>query len=136
MSIEYVFFNEALLDRFVKFVSTEGIVTLSRRDEMEGFVVELPDDLADTVSDAIEAEYDLLMKEQMLLAESEDGWFIHQAMGVTVTLADGRPCVIRLHGPIGRRLSEHFTPEEIHALVSSIAKSIENPIDGPLCKTI
>jgi hypothetical protein len=55
-------------------------------------------------------------------------------MGVEIKLADGRSCMVRIDGPIGRRLSEHFSPEEIHGLVSAIAQSIENPAEGPLCR--
>ena len=134
MSIEYLFLNEALRDRFVQFTLTKGIASQVRTDAMDGFVAELPDDLDEVVSDAIDTEYELLMKEEDVLAESEEGWITTEAMGVPVTLADGRPCVIRIHGPIIRRLSEHFTPEEIRSLVSAIAQSVENPIDGPICK--
>jgi hypothetical protein len=134
MSIEYIFFNETFRDRFVQFVLAKGIASQIREDKMDGFLVDLPEDLNEVVSDAIETEYELLMNEQEVLAKSEEGWVTQQVMGVTVTLADGRPCVIRIHGAITRRLSEHFTPEEIHSLVSAIAQSVENPIDGPLCQ--
>jgi hypothetical protein len=134
MSVEYIFFNEALRDRFVQFAQDRGVAGETREDEMDGFVVRLPEDVADAVSDAIEDEYEALMNEQRILAESEEGWATRQVLGVTVTLADGRPCNVRIEGPISRRLSEHFTPEEIHTLVTAIAHSIENPVDGPLCR--
>ncbi len=136
MSIEFVFFNEALRDRFVQFVLDKGIACQGRKDMMDGFLAELPEDYDEAMSDIIETEYDLLLKEQMVLAESEEGDVTQQVLGVTVTLSDGLPCVIRIHGPLGRRLSEHFTSEEIHTLVSAIAESIENPIDGPLCRNV
>jgi hypothetical protein len=51
-----------------------------------------------------------------------------------VTLADGTTRAIRIPPPIARRLFEHFTPEEVHGIATAIAESVENPIDGPLCR--
>lgn len=134
MSIEYIFFNEALIERFLRFVAGQGVAGEVRHDEMDGYVVRLPEGFGDEVEDAIEDEYDALMREQMLLAETEEGWDTHQVMGVEITRADGSRSTVRIEGAIGRRLSEHFTPEEILELVSAIAGSLENPVEGPLCK--
>lgn len=134
MSIEYIFFNEALSERFLQFVAGQGVAGEVRHDEMDGYVVRLPEGFGDEVEDAIEDEYDALMREQMLLAETEEGWDTHQVMGVEITRADGSCSTVRIEGAIGRRLSEHFTPEEILELVSAIASSLENPVEGPLCK--
>ncbi len=136
MTVEYVFFNEQLCSRFVDFVRARGIASETREDEVEGLVVSLPENITEDLSDLIEDEYDALMKEQMTLAETDEGWATRQVMGVTVTLADGSPCTVRIEGPIGRRLSEHFTPEEIHELVAAIAHSVENPVEGPLCRKV
>ncbi len=134
MSFEYVFFNEELRDRFVHFVSEKGIASQMRQDEVEGFVVRLPEETADDVSDAIEDEYDALMREQMVLAENDASWATRQVMGVEVSLANGKRCLVRIEGAMSRRLSEHFTPQEIHELVEIIARNIENPVDGPICR--
>lgn len=136
MGIEYIFFDEALRDRFVQFVSAQSIACRARQDTMEGFLVELPDELDEAVLDAIEEEYQLLMDEQMVLAESRDDWVSHQVAGVTITRADGSPCVVRLPVEIARPLLEHFAPDQIHALVLAIAHSLDNPIDGPLCRKV
>ncbi len=133
MSFEYVFFNEGLRDRFVDFVSEKGIASQMRPDEVEGFVVRLPEEMTDEVSDAIEDQYDALMREQMVLAEADASWATRQVMGVEITLASGRRCLVRIEGAMGRRLSEHFAPHEIHELVATIARSVENPVDGPVC---
>lgn len=134
MGFEYMFFDEALRDRFVAFASGHGITTTVRPDEIAGFVVELPDGLADNLQDTIEAEYDAIMDEQMLLAESDSDLVSHHATGVTVTLEDGTTRAVRIPPPIARRLFEHFTAGEIHEIASAIAQSVENPIDGPLCR--
>ncbi len=134
MGLEYMFFNEALRDRFVAFVAGHGISSTVREDVIDGFVVELPDALNDDLQDTVEAEYDSIMDEQMLLAESDTELISHAVAGVTVTLADGTTRAIRIPPPIARRLFEHFTPEEVHEIATAIAESVENPIDGPLCR--
>lgn len=134
MSIEYIFFNEALHERFVKFVAERGIASEVRFDEMDGYVVRLPEGMAEEIEDAIEDEYDVLMREQMVMAETEEGWGTRQVIGVEITRADGSHGMVRIEGAIGRKLTEHFAPEEIHELVAAIVQSLENPVAGPLCK--
>lgn len=134
MGFEYMFFDETLRDRFVNFASARGIASTVRKDEIAGYVVELPDGLADALQEDIEAEYDAIMDEQMLLAESDEELVSHHAAGVMVTLADGTTRAVRIPPPIARRLFEHFTPDEIHEIATAIAQSVENPVDGPLCR--
>ncbi|MHB1092965.1 hypothetical protein [Thiobacillus sp.] len=133
MNSEYMFFDDALRDRFVAFATAHGIASTVRKDEIAGFVVALPDDLDDALEEAVEDEYESIMDIQMLLAESDEGLVSHAVAGVTVTLADGSIRDIRIPPPIARRLFEHFTPAEVHEIATAIAQSIENPIDGPLC---
>jgi hypothetical protein len=134
MGFEYMFFDAALRDRFVDFAAARGVSSTVRQDVIAGFVVDLPDGLADELQDAFEVEYDSIMDEQRLLAESDAELVSHHAAGVTVTLADGTTRTIRLPPPIARRLLEHFTPEEVHEIATAIAQGIENPVDGPLCR--
>jgi hypothetical protein len=134
MGFEYMFFDEALRDRFVNFASARGIASTVRKDVIAGFVVELPDGLADAQQEAFEAEYDSIMDEQMLLAESDEDLVSHHVAGIMVTLADGSTRAVRIPPPIARRLFAHFTPDEVHEIATAIAQSIENPIDGPLCR--
>lgn len=137
MSIEYIFFTERFRDRFTRFVSSQGITFELRQDEMSGHVVMLPDDLDDEIEETIEDEYETLAdEEQDELAESEDGWVTNDAMGVDIKLTHGQPCVVRIPAPFIRRLTENFTPDEIHALVTAIAHGVENPADGPICKML
>ncbi len=133
MGFEYMFFDEALRDRFMDFAAVHGIASTMRPDEIAGFVVTLPDGLADDLQDAVDAEYESIMDAQMLLAESDEALVSHQAVGVTVTLADGTTRDVRIPPAIARRLITHFTPEEVHEIATAIAQGVENPIDGPLC---
>jgi hypothetical protein len=134
MGFEYMFFDEALRDRFVGFAAARGIASTVRQDEIAGFVVTLPDEIADDVQDAVEDEYEAIMEEQMLLAESDEELVSHHAAGTTVTLMDGTTRTVRIPPAIARRLFEHFTSDEIHEIATAIAHSVENPIDGPICR--
>lgn len=134
MGFEYMFFDEALRDRFVAFAAGCRIASTVRQDEIAGFVVALPDGLADDQLDAVDAEYESIMAEQILLAESDEELVNHHAAGITATLADGTPRLIRIPPAIARRLLEHFTPDEVHEIATAIAQSVENPIDGPICR--
>ena len=133
MGFEYMFFNESLRDRFMAFVSEYGITSTMRQDTIAGFVVELPDGLADDLQDTVDDEYDSIMDEQMLLAEADEGLVSHHAFGVTVTLEDGTTRAVRIPPAVARRLLEHFTPDEVHEIATAIVQSAENPIDGPIC---
>lgn len=131
----YIFFDAALSERFLAFAANQGVAGRVRPDPMEGFVVELPDDLADDIEAAIEAEYDALMDEQRDLVEAAEGDEARDLMGVSVTLPDGRLCVVRLPASHARRLVEHFSIGEIQELVSAIAQGVLHPVDGPLCRS-
>ncbi len=134
MATEYIFFDADLRERFVQAVAARALACQVREDAMEGFVVRIPDDPADEVLEAIEAEYETLMNEQMLRAEARPDWVSHQVAGVRFTRADGSAGTVRLPAAVARPLMERFSAEEAHALVSAIAHSLENPVDGPLCR--
>ncbi len=133
MGFEYMFFSEALRDRFMAFAAEHGIASTMRQDEIAGFVVELPDGLDDDLQDTIDDEYDSIMDEQMLLAEADEELVSHHAFGVTVTLEDGTERAVRIPPAVARRLLEHFTPDEVHEITTAIVQSAENPVDGPIC---
>jgi hypothetical protein len=134
MGFEYMFFDEALRDRFVAFAAGRGIASTVRKDEIAGFVVTLPDELADDLQDALEAEYESIMEAQMLLAESDEELVSRHAAGLTVTLEDGTTRDLCIPPVIARRLLAHFTPDEVHEIATAIARSVANPVDGPLCR--
>ena len=133
MSVEYIFFDTELRDRFVQFLSSQCLACESRDDVMEGFVIELPDEPSDQLLDAVEAQYDALMDEQLMQAATRPDWVKHQVAGVNITRLDGSACTVRLPADVARGLFEHFSSDEVHALVTAIAQSLDNPIDAPLC---
>ena len=130
---DYIFFDSDLADRCADFVRHQGRVATLRPDPIEGVVVGVPDLLPDDQEAAIEACYDELMLEQQQRIEADDD-DDRTVMGVQVTLADGSDRLIRLPAAYGRRLCEHFTGEEIRELMTAVAESVLDPIDGPLCR--
>ena len=134
--IEFILFDEGLRDRFLEIVAAQGIASEVRADQIEGFVVALPDDLADEVVDLLEDEYDALMEEQRCLIESQDGDKARTLMGVKITLPDGQQRMVPLPAIYARRLYEHFTIEEIQQCVAGIAESVLKPDAGSLCRNV
>ena len=130
---EYIFFEDALRDRFLAFVAGHRIQADTRPDRIAGHVVTLPEDLTDELEDAFEAEYGRLMDEQQQRVEAEDGED-RTLLGVDITLPDGRPCTVRLPPDLARRLCNHFSGEEIQAMVATIAAEVLDPAAGPLCR--
>ena len=134
MATSYIFFEAELRERFVQALAARGLHSSTRADAMEGWVVELAVEPDDTLLEALEAEYEALMQEQMLRAEDRPDWGSHQVASLNITRADGSPVTVRLPPAVARPLMEHFSAEEAHALVTAIAHSLEDPMDGPLCR--
>lgn len=131
---EYILFDANLRDRFLEFVAARGLAGEVRADPIAGFVVALPDDLADDVEEAIEDEYATLMAEQVSLIEAAGEDSGRTVVRVAATLADGSSRVVQLPADYGRRLFEHFSIEEIQELVSAVVQSAMNPVEGPMCR--
>ncbi len=99
-----------------------------------GLLAATPEDLDEAVSDELDRYYDELMEEQADRVDAADGEATHQAAGIRVTLSDGRPCMIKLAPALANRLLSAFTLDEMQELVNEIARSVEAPEDGPICK--
>ena len=134
MATSYIFFEADLRDRFVQALAARALACHQHEDEIEGLVVDLDAEPADEVLEALEAEYEALMQEQMLRAEDRPDWGSHQVVSLDITRADGSAATVRLPPAVARPLMESFSAEEAHALVTAIAHSLENPQDGPLCR--
>jgi hypothetical protein len=130
---EYIFFDEELRQRFVTYARSHGVDCTLPADDM-GLLAATPEDINERVSDELDTYYDALMEEQADRTDAADGKATHQAAGVRVTLSDGSACMIKLEPALANRLLAAFTLEEIQELVNAIARSVENPSDGPLCK--
>jgi len=134
MSNEYIFFDADLRDRFMQELSQRGLACETRDDAIAGFVVALGTEPEEDTLDELEDEYEELMNEQMLRAEARPDWVSHRVAGVPITLSDGSPCTVRLPPVVARKLLEHFSTADVNEIVTAIAHSLENPVDGPLCR--
>lgn len=132
--MQYIFFDDRLRARFVEYLAGRDVECREVADEM-GMVVEVSEDLEDEITDAIEDCYEQLMQEQAELLEETDERLEKNAAGVSITLSDGRPCTVRIAPELMARLLGFLSVEELHELVASIARSVENPDDSPLCHT-
>lgn len=129
--LEYVFFDEGVRERFVGFLREHGVATVL--SEADGLIAAIPEDIDDTLSDAIDACYDRLLQENAELLESSEGGLEKQAAGVRVQLADGTPCMVRLAPALMARLLNCITLEELRDMVQAIALQVEDPDDLPVC---
>lgn len=131
--MEYVFFDETLCARFIEFARRLDVPCQQKQDDM-GITVAVPEDLDDSVADSLETHYDQLLEEQAELTDATEPDRKHAA-AICITLADGRPCTIRIEPAIMGRLMGCLSIEEIHQLATTIARNVENPNNKPLCRT-
>lgn len=130
---EFMFFDNELRQQFIDFAHERGVACEVVEDNM-GMIAAVPEDIPDTVSDALDSYYDELMDQQAERVDQADGAATHQVAGIRVTLQNGQPCMIRLEPALANRLLSAFTLEEMQTLVQAIARNLENPDDGPVCK--
>lgn len=90
--IEYIFFDAALRDRFVKYAASQD-VNCTLLDDPMGMVVAVPEDIADETEEALERCHGELEQEQSELLIEEDGG-LRQPAGFRYLLPDGQPCLV------------------------------------------
>ena len=132
--MEYIFFDQRLCARFMDYLARLKVPYQETTDEL-GMVVEVPEDLDDDMTDKIEEFYEQLMQEQAQLLEEGENRLEKNAAGISITLSDGRPCMVRIEPDMMARLLGCFSVEELHELITSVARSVENPDNSPICHT-
>jgi hypothetical protein len=93
----------------------------------------VPEDLDDLIANRLETYYAMLLDDQAELVEEAEPDLKHVA-AINITLADGRPCAIRIEPAMMGRLMSCLSIDEIHQLATTIARSVENPDNRPLCQ--
>ena len=132
--MEYIFFDAGLRDRFVGHARSLGVACDLRDDHM-GWIVAVPEDLADDLAESLEAHYDELEEEQSgLMSQSEGG--LRRLAGFQLVLPDGQTCMVPLQPDVANRLLACFSLEEIQVLFDTVARSALNPKDRPLCEIL
>jgi len=131
---EYIFFDARLRDKFVEHVKALG-VAYELRDDTMGLVVAVPEDMDYELIDGLEERYDELQVEQSdLLAQAEGG--LKKLAGFQVTLPDGQTCTVPMQPEMAKRLLSCFSFEEIQVLLDTVARSVLNPRNSPLCEIL
>jgi hypothetical protein len=130
--MEYIFFNAELAERFAEFARLIGASCEERSDNM-GLVVAVPEDLDDALGNRLETYYAHLLDEQAEMVEEAEPDLKH-ATAINITLADGRHCTIRIEPAMMNRLMGCLSIADIHELATTIAHSVENPDNRPLCQ--
>lgn len=133
--IDYIFFDEGLRTRFVEFVRQRGVAYTEEPDPLGSGVVSIPEDLDEDLYEAIDRYYEELSQMQAELLEETEDRLEKNVAGVRVALSDGRPCMVRLDPDLVSRLLTVLSLDELHELVTVIARCGENPDDRPLCHT-
>jgi hypothetical protein len=128
--IEYIFFDAALRDKFVKYATNNDIPCTATDDPM-GMVVEVPEDIPDEMSDKLEEYYEALEKEQEGLSMEQGD--LNRLAGFGFKLPNGESRLLPLPPEMANRLLAHFTQKEIHELFNAVAACTLNPNDEHLC---
>ena len=132
--IEYIFFNATLRDAFVEYARSLGITCILQNDAM-GLVVEIPENISEELTDALEAIYDNLQEKQSQLLTKEQGG-LKQLAGFHFNLPGGQPRMVPLQIDIANRLMAGFSLAEIQAMFEAVALSALNPLEDHLCKVL
>jgi len=130
--LEYVFFEESLREKFVRFAA-ERDVAVEKSNEA-GFLASVPEDLDEVRSDELDEYYEVLLQENADLLEGTEDGLEKNAAGVQVELSDGTPCNIKFDPDMLARLLNCISLEELRDLVQAIAVRVENPDDRPICQ--
>jgi hypothetical protein len=131
--LDYVFFDTALRDRFVKHAHSLGVICQFEEDRM-GLLVSVPEDLDDAAEASLEHLYDELQAAQSSLMDQTEGGTQKHVAGFRLDLPDGQSCMVGLDPDIANRLLANFSLEEIQALFATVGRNALNPLDSPLCK--
>src|SRR5688500_11029586 len=131
--LDYIFFNDKLLEKYIAFLEERGIDFDKRRDEM-GFVVSIPEDLENGLEDEADSFYEELLARHEDLMETEGDPLDKNVAAITVNLSDGRVVYAPVRPALLNKLLAAISPQEVGELVHAIATCVENPDDRPICK--
>ncbi|MDG6778883.1 hypothetical protein QCB44_09205 [Thiomicrorhabdus sp. zzn3] len=138
--MEYVFFSEALADKFVAYCSGFGVGFEVISEELHpgelSFTVQMKGQLDDETIEKIEDYYnDLFFGEQAAQIEGNDeNGALADACGVQVQLQSGEFTTVAIHPEIMNKILSVLTVDELQSFLSQVAEDIENPKSGPICR--
>lgn len=138
--MEYLFFSEALANRFAQFCQARQVeAMLVAEEEFTGetsYNVVLPNGAEGKLLDEIEEHYnDLFFGEQAAEIEGNDSTgALADACGVQVQLQSGEFTTVAIHPEIMNKILSVLSVEELQSFLSQVAEDIENPKQGPVCR--
>lgn len=131
--LDYIFFHERLLDKYLTFLTEREIPHTQRRDEM-GLVVSIPEDLGEDLEEEADTFYEeLLASQEELMAEEGDPLDKNLA-ALTVNLASGRVAYAPVRPELLNRLLTAVSAQELGELIDAIVTAVEDPDLRPICK--
>jgi len=131
--LEYVFFDQRPFEQFSDYVKGLNLTPECRVTGQDEYLIELPDDLDDTVIDQVEAHYEKMMGiSEDLMAEEDAGHY--SAAGVQVSLTDGSQIVASVEPVLLQKVLTVLSYDELAEFVDAVAESVENPDSRPICK--
>jgi len=131
--LEYVFFDQRPFDQFLKHVKGLGLNPQSRVSDRDEYLVELPDDLNETVLESVESFYEKMMGiSEDLMAEEDSGHY--SAAGVQVTLGDGSQILASVDPALLAKVLSVVSYDELSQFVDAVAAAVESPDSRPICK--
>ncbi len=133
--IEYVLFDEKPFQVFIDWLKEKNIPYDVKQDE-DSYEIAVPEDLDDSLLDAIDEHYDVCMDMNQDIAEQQereqnDGY--HMA-GVVVTLQDGTVSYADVDPKLLGRVMSVIAPEEFGEIVNAIVDAVEHPQTRTYCQ--
>ncbi len=135
--LEYLFFNQAVADKFAVFLKQKKLSYEQHIDPMlETIVIKTPEELDDKLWDKLDEYHEKLGEEDQTLLEQAlvDDATETNAAGIYIQLAGGRQTVAQVDPDIMNRMLEVVSMDEFNQFVETIVSSVENPDDTPICK--
>ncbi len=139
-SMEYLFFDKALAERFVEGCRPHAenirIVTEETPSDGDAYSVVIETLLVDEAAEGIEQLYDeLFFGEQAAQVEGNSGeGALADACGVQVKLSTGEFTTVAIEPEIMNKILSVLTVDELQQFLAQVAEDIEFPKSGPICK--
>jgi hypothetical protein len=135
--LEYLFFNQQVADKFIKFLSLKELPWEQYIDPMLGsIVIKTPEDIEDALWDELDDYHEILGPEdQKLIEETLEGVDSEtNAAGIYIQLANGSQTVAQINPDVMNRMLDVISMDEFNDFVETIVSSVEAPDDSPICE--
>jgi len=134
--LEYLFFNQEIADKFIKFLKDKNVSCEQHIDPMlDSIVIKTPEDIEDDLWDELDDYHEELGPEdQQLLEDNLDDETETNAAGIYIQLANGKQTVAQVNPEVMNRMLDVISMNEFNEFVETIVVSVEVPDDSPICE--